>query len=83
MGFQDRRSSLWRLLTALLGIGCAVGALLGLSNGRYLLALSQIAFAAAMALIFFKAEERGKAFVYLTWACLGAGILATATASVV
>lgn len=72
---------MWRLLTAILGIGCVVGAFFGLSDGRYLLALSQIAFAAAMALIFFGAGARGRAFFYLTWACLGIGILATAAAS--
>ena len=81
MGFRNGRSLLLRWLTGFLGISCIVGTLFGLLSGYYLLAFSQIAFAAAMALIFFGAETRGGAYFYLTWACLGAGILATAVAS--
>lgn len=70
-----------RILPGVLGMGCVVGALFGVLNGAYLLALSQIFFAAAMALTFFEAES--KPFVYLTWTCLCLGILVTAVAAAV
>lgn len=78
---RSRRSLRHRLLPGILGAGCVVGTLFGLLNGNYLLAISQGFFAAAMALIFFEAEGRGVPFNYLTWACLGLGILATAIAA--
>lgn len=82
MESQNPRSLIMRkLLPGILGIGCVVGALFGLLNGYYWLVLSQIAFAAAMVLIFFGAEEKGGAFVYLTWTCLSVGILASAVAA--
>jgi len=34
-----------------------------------------------MALIFFEAEGRSKFFGYLTWTCLGVGVLVTAVAA--
>jgi hypothetical protein len=70
-----------KLLPGIFGVGCVAGTLFGVLNGLYLLALSQIFFAAAMALIFFEAEGRSKFFGYLTWACLGVGILVTAVAA--
>ena len=82
MEFRNRRSLLLRFLTAALGIGCIVGALLGLLNGYYLLALSQVFFAAAMFMILLGAETKRRAYLYLVWACLGAGILLTVVASV-
>lgn len=81
MAPRSHRSLKHRLLSGILGVGCVVGTLFGVLNGSYLLALSQIFFAAAMTLIFFEAENRGKHFVYLTWACLGLGILVTAVAA--
>ena len=78
---RDHRSPRYKLLPGIFGVGCIVGTLYGVFNGLYFLALSQIFFAAAMALIFFDAEDRSKLLGYLTWACLGIGILATAVAA--
>jgi hypothetical protein len=81
MEFRNRWSLLTRLLTGALGISCIVGALLGLLNGYYLLAFSQVLFAAAMFMILFGAQTKRTVYFYLVWACLGAGILLTAVAS--
>lgn len=82
MEFRNRWSLLSRLLTGALGVSCIVGAFLGLLNGYYLLALSQVLFATAMFMLLYGAETKRGAYPYLVWVCLGAGILLTAVASV-
>lgn len=81
MESRGRQSFAWRLLPGILGVGCVIGGLFGLLNGYYLLAFSQAAFAVAMALIFSGAEAKGRVYRYLTWSCVGVGILATAIAA--
>lgn len=81
MESRDRSSLIRRRLLGVSGIVFVVGALFGLLGGDYWFALSQIAFAAAMALIFFRAEEKGGAFVYLTYACFVIALLMTVIAT--